>query len=601
MIRLATVFSGIGAIEHALQRMEIDSEIVFACDNGDVELEIAKTENCLIAMENDIKRLRNHMPDILAITPPGSVDYAEQLERMLQGAESSRIDLVKDIESIEWLDDMQLHLCVEEAVEIVKRQIENVSSSKRKKYKEIISFLLELPDNKVEIKYILNRVLKILDDDAFTIDENLFVNLYRFKVVFANHTKKIVEKGMDIKQRVDMLFNKIYYLETTNKLSHMNSYDDKKKYVDQLYAGKDKNNKVKSSYMANYKIDPKDYHWNVAFLDGRQYRGRVDLFVGGSPCQSFSLVGKQRGLEDTRGTLFYEFARLVNEIQPKVFVYENVKALLTNDEGKTWEKVQEVFTSLNYNWFFSTLNAKDYGIPQCRDRVFVVGFRSDISFSGKFVYPPKKKKLRENMKSFLLDNVSRRYYLNQRGIDFVNDPKNAGMVITQINGGTQLCQTKNFQFNWHGNYVYEEANNDRASTIRFLQKYYLSDKVKDYVLKTGTKGFYSAPKTDLDIARPLLTTMHKMHRAGVDNYVTTNGNLRRLTPRECLRLMGFCDSFKIVVSDTAAYQQAGNSIVVDVLISIMDSILKAYPELDSANVEEPICEDKESRGATKVG
>ena len=73
--------------------------------------------------------------------------------------------------------------------------------------------------------------------------------------------------------------------------------------------------------------------------------------------------------------------------------------------------------------------------------------------------------------------------------------------------------------------------------------------------------------------------MHKMHRAGVDNYVTTDGRLRKLTPRECLRLMGFCDSFRIVVSDTSAYQQAGNSIVVDVLIHIMESVLNSYPKL----------------------
>ena len=93
------------------------------------------------------------------------------------------------------------------------------------------------------------------------------------------------------------------------------------------------------------------------------------------------------------------------------------------------------------------------------------------------------------------------------------------------------------------------------------------------------KNFYSKPETDLEVARPLLTTMHKMHRAGVDNYVTTEGRLRKLTPRECLRLMGFSDRFKIVVSDTSMYQQAGNSIVVDVLIHIMEQILKSYPEL----------------------
>lgn len=113
-----------------------------------------------------------------------------------------------------------------------------------------------------------------------------------------------------------------------------------------------------------------------------------------------------------------------------------------------------------------------------------------------------------------------------------------------------------------------------------LEKYYLSEKVRKYVLSTGTKNFYSKPETDLEVARPLLTTMHKMHRAGVDNYVTTEGRLRKLTPRECLRLMGFSDSFKIVVSDTSMYQQAGNSIVVDVLINIMEQILKSYPKFD---------------------
>lgn len=140
---------------------------------------------------------------------------------------------------------------------------------------------------------------------------------------------------------------------------------------------------------------------------------------------------------------------------------------------------------------------------------------------------------------------------------------------------------KNQQFNWHGDFVFEEENKHREKTMEGLEKYFLSEKVRKYVLATGTKNFYSRPKTDLEIARPLLTTMHKMHRAGVDNYVTTDGRLRKLTPRECLRLMGFCDSFKIVVSDTDAYQQAGNSIVVDVLIHIMRLILESYPMLDA--------------------
>lgn len=105
------------------------------------------------------------------------------------------------------------------------------------------------------------------------------------------------------------------------------------------------------------------------------------------------------------------------------------------------------------------------------------------------------------------------------------------------------------------------------------EKYYLSEKVRNYVLAGGTKTFKTSTKTDLEVARPLLQTMHKMHRAGVDNYVTHNkGRIRKLTPREYLRLMGFPDSFKQVVSDTQMYRQAGNSIVVDVLVAILKQL-----------------------------
>ncbi len=104
------------------------------------------------------------------------------------------------------------------------------------------------------------------------------------------------------------------------------------------------------------------------------------------------------------------------------------------------------------------------------------------------------------------------------------------------------------------------------------EKYYLSESVEKYVRLEGTKSFKTKTETDLEIARPLLQSMHKMHRAGVDNYVTHSGRIRKLTPRECLRLMGFRDDFKIVVSDTQIYRQAGNSIVVDVLIALLKQI-----------------------------
>ncbi|MBS4761154.1 DNA cytosine methyltransferase [Carnobacteriaceae bacterium zg-ZUI252] len=353
----------------------------------------------------------------------------------------------------------------------------------------------------------------------------------------------------------------------------MNTIEQQKSYVDELYANHESKNKVKQSYMANYNLSEDRFHWNVALLDGRHFKDKIDLFVGGSPCQSFSLVGKQRGLDDTRGTLFYEYARLVKEIQPKIFIYENVRAVLSNDNGETWKTMTAVFDSLGYDWKYQILNAKDYGIPQNRERIFVVGFRKDLKVT--YFEFPSKIQLNSTMKDFLLDNVSGKYYLTKKGVEFVTSNKNLEKRYTQIDGEIQLCQKKNQQFNWHGDFVFVEDNVDKERLIEDLEKYFLSEKVKKYVLSSGTKGFYSKPKTDLEIARPLLQSMHKMHRAGVDNYVTTEGRLRKLTPRECLRLMGFCDSFDIVVSDTSMYQQSGNSIVVDVLIKVCEKIFES--------------------------
>lgn len=328
---------------------------------------------------------------------------------------------------------------------------------------------------------------------------------------------------------------------------------------------------VKESYFANYKLDESSWYNDVYDIQGKKYRGNIDLLVGGSPCQSFSMVGKRRGLEDTRGTLFYEFARVVKESQPKVFIYENVKGLINHDKGNTFETIKATFDELGYKYFYKVLNAKDYGMAQHRERIFVVGFK-DKRTSFKF---PETINLEHTMQDFLEDYVDSKYYLKEKGVKFVTSSKNRKKRYTQINGDVAICQKANQQFNWHGDFVYESQANQEFNEFIFdvnevEEKYYLSEKVKNYVLASGTKGFKTSTKTDLEIARPLLQSMHKMHRAGVDNYVTHNkGRIRKLTPKECLRLMGFGDGFKQVVSDTQMYRQAGNSIVVDVLIALL--------------------------------
>ena len=324
---------------------------------------------------------------------------------------------------------------------------------------------------------------------------------------------------------------------------------------------------VKKSYFENYKIQKDEWYDDVLKLDASKYIDEnIDIIVGGSPCQSFSFVGKQKGLEDDRGNLIFEFMRVVKECRPKMFIFENVKGLTTHESGKTFEYVLSKFKELDYNITYDILKATDYGIPQSRQRLFLIGINKNRNITINF--PPPKLELKLKMQDLLEDNVNTQYYLQQKGQEFAVKGTNLTKKYTQINGEIALCQKKNQQFNWHGDFVFEYRD--------IPEKYYLSDSVRDYVLKSGTKGFNMKPEIDLQIARPILSSVHKMHRAGVDNYVTNYGKLRKLTPRECLRLMGFSDNFKIIVSDTRMYQQAGNSIVVNVLMEIIKNINNLY-------------------------
>lgn len=339
-----------------------------------------------------------------------------------------------------------------------------------------------------------------------------------------------------------------------------------------VFAG-DVDLKCKQSYFANYDITEDRWFSDIREFHADKYKDQVDILVGGAPCQAFSMVGKRLGFEDARGTLFYEFARLIKESNPKVFIFENVKGLYNHDKGRTWSVMCDIFKELGYDIHYRVLNSKDYGIPQHRERVFCVGFKEPTDFSF-----PAPIELDYRMYDFLEDYIDSKYFLGDKGIKFVTSHKNKEKFYTQVNGDIALCQKRNQEFNWHGDFVYHpvgegEAFDEFVFDVRDVEeKYYLSEKVAKYVLTPGTKNFRTTIQTDLDVARPILQSMHKMHRAGVDNYVTHKGRIRKLTPRECMRLMGFKDTYKIVVSDTSAYQQAGNSIVVDCLIAILKQL-----------------------------
>lgn len=331
----------------------------------------------------------------------------------------------------------------------------------------------------------------------------------------------------------------IDYTAEFKKVKNMSSVIEKRRYVESLYTKYTRQtNYVQKSYLANYKIENDNFFQDVMLLDGRDFNHKVDLFVGGSPCQSFSIAGSRGGLEDTRGTLFFEYCRLVKEIQPEVFIYENVYGVLNHDKGKTWETMRNVFSELGYHYTWDILDARDYGIPQGRRRLFVVGFKSENAYK-QFSFP-KKIELSEcplpTMQAMLEENM-------------------AEGCMQSVNGILQKVIDK-------------KGEPDK--------RYYLSEKLKAYVLAPGTKKFmHFDAKTDLPIARALVKNMGNTYRASVNNYVHTHGKLRHLTMREVHRLMGYPDSYKIVVSKAQAYKQAGNSIVVDVMMNIVKQIIKA--------------------------
>lgn len=303
--------------------------------------------------------------------------------------------------------------------------------------------------------------------------------------------------------------------------------DELTNYVKKLYSNTHKENHMKTSYFANYEVSEENWYEDIRFINGKRYEGKVDIFVGGSPCQSFSNMGRRKGLEDARGTLFYNYAKLIRDMQPKVFIYENVPGMLNHNGGDTWARIKKIFDELNYVIFDKVLNGKDFGIPQNRNRLFVVGFKKPFNEDFKF---PNPIDLTTTLFDYLEEKPNARHYLGKKGFEFVTNPKYKGRAV--INNEIIRTQKANQQFNWNGDFVFEEY-----------------DKVKDR-------------KDVLD-------------RAYVGEWNGKKGVVRQLTYRECYRLMGFDDSFDYTkVNNLWRYRQAGNSIIVNVLEAIMKEVLK---------------------------
>ena len=185
----------------------------------------------------------------------------------------------------------------------------------------------------------------------------------------------------------------------------------------------------KKTYLANYQIAEEKWHTDVHEFDASSFNGNVDLLVGGAPCQAFSLRGKHGGFEDTRGTLFREFARLIIECRPKIFIFENVKGMLSHDRGRTWSVIKKTFEEdCDYDVYYQVLNGKDYGVPQSRDRLFCIGFQKETEF--KFPAPIP---LKETLYDYLDSTFDDKYFLKEKGVHFITESINHKKSYTQIN------------------------------------------------------------------------------------------------------------------------------------------------------------------------
>ncbi|SHG42056.1 DNA cytosine methyltransferase [Pedobacter caeni] len=292
-----------------------------------------------------------------------------------------------------------------------------------------------------------------------------------------------------------------------------------------------------TSYKSNYNADSE-----IAMGDITQFTSDenninqlpdFDLLLGGFPCQAFSLLGKQLGLEDERGKILFSIHELLKEKNPEFIVLENVRNIIKHDKGKTLNLILDFFKDHKYKYInYVILDSKDFGLPQRRSRIFFVCSKRELNID-----------LSENS---IIDNFNSIKNKSLQSYSSVLD-------ILEKNVG---------------------------------DKYYLSEKIKHTILDGGSKNFWSKSQIDLSVARTLTATMVKLHRACQDNYysddfinkgishqethkeVLYKKPVRRLTPKEALKLQGFNDDFfnnaiSAGVSEHQLYKQAGNALSVN--------------------------------------
>ena len=354
---------------------------------------------------------------------------------------------------------------------------------------------------------------------------------------------------------------------------------------------------ARQTFIYNYG-EPKYYPTNV--YEREIPLQSLDIYMTSRPCQAFSLFGKRLGKNDKRGILFFNSLEFIEKNKPRFFIFENVKGLLSDDNGKTFSEWVNFLggksvngapvlfpyaDSVDYHLYWKVLNAKHHGVPQNRERVFLIGIRDEKDNNFSF---PAKEHLTKRLKDVLEIEVDKKYFLsekmvngflshNKRHIDEKNQdgfnwkPKDENQIANCIRANAALCATDNSiiikseTFNQgvicgairgrgeNNEQTLELNNSNYTNSITTVQK----DNVIVHNCITEAIGRQGSSSEYIDSCKKVYQLTHQ---------------IRRLTPRECFRLMDFPDSFTWPVSDSQAYKQAGNSIVVNVLYKILKNL-----------------------------
>jgi DNA (cytosine-5)-methyltransferase 1 len=332
----------------------------------------------------------------------------------------------------------------------------------------------------------------------------------------------------------------------------------------------------------------------------------LDIYMTSPPCQAFSLAGKRLGKDDKRGVLFFNSHEFIQANKPRFFIFENVKGLLSDDNGKTFNEwvnflggksvngVPVLFPheeSVPYHLYWKVLNAKQHGVPQNRERVFLIGIRDDHDNQFRF---PVEEHLTKRLKDVLENDVDDKYFLsekmisgfmkhnenhNEKGTGFIFQPKNEDEIANCLRAQSAICATDNtLKVKSATAKGYEEATEGDSINFTHPNSDTRRGRVGHGVAQTidcsANQGVI-IDDTNLGFSKERIYYYENAPTLRSERFglkTIENFKIRRLTPRECFRLMDFPDSFTWTVSDSQAYKQAGNSIVVNVVYKLLKNL-----------------------------